>query len=77
MQGMTNDMIKPGDFVKFRGHKVQDRLQDRWWKAERIEGTTVHLVDRHGATARVSAKRKYQEMRAMKWQPGDDRSDGR
>lgn len=76
MQAMRNDMIKVGDYVQFRGHRVQEALTTMWWKATLITDDTVHLINRHGATARVSRSRRYHHMRALKWEPEDRRTDG-
>ncbi len=75
MLAMTVDMIKPGDYVKFRGHRIQEFLKTCWWKAVSVEDGQVHLVDRHGATARVRTNWRYQHCRALKWEPGDPRTD--
>jgi hypothetical protein len=50
-------------------------MQTAWWKATGIEGEMLHLVDRHGHTARMRRTARYQHCRAIKWQPGDDRND--
>jgi hypothetical protein len=75
MRGITNDMVREGDYVKFRGHRVQRHLTVAWWKATSIEDNIIHLVDRHGATARMRTTPRYQHCHALRWEPGDDRSD--
>lgn len=75
MIAIRNDMVKVGDFLRFTGS--QSYLRTAWWKADRIEGDTIHLVDRHGATARVRTTRRFHESHALKWEPGDDRNDDR
>lgn len=74
MQGMTIAMIQTGDYLKFQGRSAR-KFGTQWWKAIKVEPLTVHLVNRYGQTCRVSTKWKYQECRAIKWEPGDDRND--
>jgi hypothetical protein len=75
MVGMTMDMVKTGDYIKLKGHKVQDRFQRAWWKVTGVRDGVVHMVDRNGQAGRMSTSRRYQECRALKWEPGDDRND--
>lgn len=74
MQNITTGMIKVGDYVKFAGRSSRN-LTGCWWKATGIEGQTVHLVDRNGRARRVRTTWRYHELRAQKWEPGDDRND--
>lgn len=72
---MPVDMLKVGDFASFRGHRIQVHLIDRWWKVTEIDDRTAYLVDRTGATARVRRTERYQHLRAIKWERGDNRDD--
>jgi hypothetical protein len=71
MMAIRNDMLQVGDYAHFAGKSVQGYLKADWWKVTSIKGTTVKLIDRTGATARVSTARRYQECHAIKWEPGD------
>ena len=62
-------MLQVGDYTKFSGG--QRHLREDWWKVTGIEGTTVSLVDRTGATARVRTDRRFHEQHAKVWEPGD------
>lgn len=69
------DLLKVGDYAKFRGHRIQDRYQLMWWKVAGIDGDTLLLVNRDGNTGRMNRRQRYQHCRALKWQPGDDPGD--
>lgn len=73
---MPVDMLKVGDYASFRGHRVQEYLQTAWWKVTELDNRTAYLIDRHGHTARVRRTERYQHLRAVKWEPGDPRTDG-
>ncbi len=73
MLAIRNDQVQIGDFVRITGG--QRYLRVAWWKAVAIEGETLHLVDRHGSTARVRTTRRFHESHALKWVPGDPRND--
>ncbi len=77
MLGQPVDMLRVGDYAKFRGHRIQEFLQTMWWKVTSIseDGATAHLVNREGRTARVRRTARYQHLHALKWQPGDPVAD--
>ncbi len=75
MKAMPVDQLTIGDYAMFRGHRIREFLQDRWWKVTMVEGAHVALIDRHGSTARVRRTERYQHLRAIKWEPGDPKND--
>jgi hypothetical protein len=67
--------IFEGDFVRFRGHRLQVHYQTCWWKVTAVTETHVELVDRTGHTGRLRRNARYQHCRALVWEPGDNRND--
>lgn len=46
-----------GDYVRFNDINIQVHLRDEWWKVTGIDGTTFHLVNAAGRTARITPTR--------------------
>jgi hypothetical protein len=76
MIGRMAHLITEGQFIQLRGHGVRDHLYAQWHKVTRVEGDTLHLVNRHGQTTRVSIRRaRDRRWNCMVWEPGDSRED--
>lgn len=73
MIGKFPRFVKVGDYVKFRGHAIQDRYYLQWWKVVAIEGASLIMVNRYGGTGRFPIN--ISGVKAMVWEPGDGRED--
>lgn len=34
---VRTDVVRPGDYIRFTGHKLHDRLSRHWWKVTNVD----------------------------------------
>jgi hypothetical protein len=69
-------LIRVGDYIKWRGHKVSEADYLMWWKVTDIEDGTIIAVNRHGQTSRTNIEHARRlNRKALVWEIGEDRAD--
>lgn len=73
----TFSQVREGDFVRYKGHRLNPGYTDVWHKVTRVEHGRLTLVNRHQREKQVTwDTAKHGGIRFLVWEPGDPRQDG-